>query len=204
MSMRGTLANSASQPCIISMAFMMLVMVPFQTLIGCTAEGKGNSAMSSLSTRAGATAAPSLDLVDGNTEADQAGPMPLSLPSTGATNSTSDLTPDSLYTDDLPNSSDDVPMIAVTSTPMGVTVRLNWEHPSDTNTFGYHVYYGKQPAQEAGSCVNYEANQAVDAPPATIAGLEHDTIYYFAVKHFNDSEDACSEEIMVATPSAHT
>lgn len=54
------------------MAFMMLVIVPFPALIGCTAEGKGSPAMSSLSTRAGATAAPSLDLVGENTEADQA------------------------------------------------------------------------------------------------------------------------------------
>jgi hypothetical protein len=98
------------------------------------------------------------------------------------------------------NSPENAPLITVTSTPSGVAVQLNWQHSSDAN--GYRVYYGTHPAQEAGSCADYEANQAVDAPPAMIAGLEHDTIYYFAVKHFNDSDDACSEEIMVVTPPA--
>jgi hypothetical protein len=92
-------------------------------------------------------------------------------------------------------------MVTVTSTATGVTVRLNWRHPAGADTFGYEVYYGKQPAQEAGSCA-YESRKAIDAPPATIAGLEHNTLYYFAVKNFDDSEDGCSEEIMVATPPA--
>jgi hypothetical protein len=95
-------------------------------------------------------------------------------------------------------------MVTVTSTPTGATVRLNWQHTADVDSFGYYVYYGKRPAEEAGSCAGYEANQAVDAPPATIAGLEPDTIYYFAVKHFGDSDDACSEEIIAPTPPAHS
>ncbi len=159
------------------MAYMMLWLSPFPVLIGCTREGEVNSVISGPSTRAGATAGPSLD-------------------------SNSDPTTDFLYTDGLPNSSDDVPMITVTSTPTGVTVQLNWEQPSDANTVGYSIYYGKEPAEEAGSCAAYEANLAVETPPATIVGLDHETVYYFAVKHFNDSEDACSEEIMVVTPPA--
>lgn len=195
---RGTLVNAVSQPCIISMVYRMLVIVPFLALIGCTREGEGGPVMSSLSTPAGATAGASSGLAADFTPGPQAGQLPFASQPTDTTPFTSD---GSLPGSD---SSDNAPMITVTSTPSGVTVRLNWEHPADADTFGYYVYYGKQPAQEAGSCAAYEANQVVDAPPATIAGLEHDTLYYFAVKNFGDSEDACSEEIMVATPPAHT
>lgn len=185
----------------------IIVMIPFLALLGCSGGGEGGPVISSLSAPAGTTARPSLDLAADYTAAQQAGPLPLISQSTDTTDFTSALTPVPSYTGGLPpgsDSSDDVPMITVTSTPTGVTVRLNWQHSADADTFGYNVYYGKQPAQESGSCSAYEANQTVDAPPATIAGLEHDTLYYFAVKNFGDSEDACSEEIMVATPPANT
>lgn len=207
---RWALINSISRPYIISMAYSsrMLVMVPFLALIGCTGEGQGGPVISSLSAPAGATASLSLDLATDHMEGHQARQLPLTSHSTDVTTDfASDFSPGPLSTDGSSpssDSSDDIPMITVTSTSTGVTVRLNWQHPADAGIFGYYVYYGKQPAQESGSCAAYEAKQAVDAPPATIAGLEHDTLYYFAVRHFNDSEDACSEEIMVATPPAHT
>ncbi len=197
MSTCGTF-NAVSQPCIISMVYRMLVIIPLLALIGCTREGEGGPVMLSLSTPVGATAGASSGLAPDLTPGPQTGQLPLAQQSTDTTPFTSD---GSLPGSD---SSDNAPMITVTSTLSGVTVRLNWEHPADADTFGYYVYYGKQPAQEAGSCAAYESNQVVDAPPATIAGLEHDALYYFAVKNFGDSEDACSEEIMVATPPAHT
>ena len=184
------LGRYVSSSGIISMACIMVMITPFATLVGCT-EGDGNSVSSGLSTSAGATAGPSSIQATDHTDA--------------ATGFTSDGTLKSLSSHDpFPgaDSVENVPMVSVTSTPSEAIVRLNWLDSSETDSFGYHVYYGKQPAREAGSCTDYETNQAVDAPPATIAGLEHDTIYYFAVKHFNDSDDACSEEIVVATPPA--
>lgn len=180
---------SVPQSGIISLVCLMVIIPLYATFVGCTGEGVGDSVNSGLSTSAGVITDPSLDQSTGPTDA--------------ATDFISNRTSEPLSINDLSSGADspeNVPMISMTSTPSGATVRLNWLHSSDADSFGYHVYYGKQPAQEAGSCADYETNQAVDAPPATIAGLEHDTIYYFAVKHFNDSDDACSEEIVVATP----
>lgn len=189
---RGVLEHAVPSSGIISIAYLyiMVMISPFASLVGCT-EGGENSVSSGLSTSAGATAGPSSIQATDHTDA--------------ATGITSDGTLKSLSSHDPSPGADsveNVPMVSVTSTPRGATVRLNWLDSSEADSFGYHVYYGKQPAQEAGSCADYETNQAVDAPPATIAGLEHDTIYYFAVKHFNDSDDACSDEIVVATPPA--
>jgi len=206
---RGVLVNFVSRTCIISMAHLMLVIVPLAALIGCSGEGEGGPVISSLSTPADAMAGPSSDLAPGSTGVHQAGQEhPIaSPPSDATTDFTSNPAPDSIYDDDPPPRSaspDEEPVLTVTSTPKGVTVRLYWQHSSDANIFGYYVYYGKQPAQESGSCSAYEANQAVDAPPATITGLEHDTLYFFAVKKFNESENACSDEIIVTTPPAET
>jgi hypothetical protein len=116
-----------------------------------------------------------------------------------------DLSSASLYADDPPprsESSEDDLMTIVTSTPTGVTVRLYWPRSPEGNIFGYSVYYGKEPAQEEGSCSSYEAHQAVEAPPATITELEPDTLYFFAIKKFNESDKSCLNEIMVTTPPA--
>ena len=175
-------AHSVPQSWVISLVYIIFMMASFTSLVGCTGEAGGDSVTSSPSTSEGMTTAPSLDGATGNTA------------------TTTDFTFEGQHPP--ADSSEDFPVITVTSTPSGAAVRLNWLDSSDAESFGYRVYYGKQPAQEAGSCATYEANQAVDAPPATIAGLEPDTIYYFAVKHFNDSDDACSEEIIVAMPPA--
>lgn len=202
----GAWANSVSQPCIITITSMISVMIPLLALTGCTGEGSGGPVLSSLSTQTAPTAGQSSDPVAGHTEAHPVGRIPLTSQSTATTTAfTSDFTPSPSSAEGSPSGSDlsdDVPMITVTSTAAGVTVRLNWQHPADTDTSGYYVYYGRQPAQEAGSCASYESSKAVGAPPATITGLDHDTLYYFAVKNFDDSEDGCSEEIMVATPAA--
>lgn len=191
--MRGILVNSVSHPFIISIAYVFIIFT-LLAFTGCTREGEGGPIISSLSTPAGATAGSALDPAADSS----AGPKAGQLPATSSSADTTDITSDGSVpgSDSIVN----VPMATVTSTATGVTVRLNWEHSAEADTFGYYVYYGKQPAQEAGSCTAYEAHQVVDAPPATIAGLEHDTLYYFAVKNFGDSEEACSEEIMVETP----
>lgn len=199
------LINFVSPPGIISMAYLILMMVPVATIIGCSGEGAGDPFMSNRSALGGPTASPSLDLAARDMEAFQARQPPgPSLATETPTDSPSDLDPGPLSTAGLPPPSDpsDNAMITVMSAPRGVTVRLNWEQSPNADTFGYIVYYGKQPAPEQGSCAAYEANLAVDAPPATIVGLDHETVYYFAVKNFDDSEDACSEEIMVVTPPA--
>jgi hypothetical protein len=212
MLVHGALANFVSQQCIIHITSMILILavVPFLSLTGCTGEGAGGPAFSSLSTQTDTTAVQSSGPGAGHIEAQQAGRTSLTSQSTATTASASHLIPSlpsPSSADGSPpgsDSSDDVPMITVTSTATGVTVRLNWQHRADTDASGYYVYYGKQPAQEAGSCASYESSKAVDAPPATITGLEHDTLYYFAVKNFGDSEDICSEEIMVTTPPARS
>ncbi len=175
---RRDLINFVSWPGIFSIALLMLVIIPLITLIGCSEHGEGGPVISSPSNTAGQKEDPSSN------------PVSVSLSSNG-------LPPRS-------DSPDEVPMVTVTSTSKGATVRLNWQQSSDVNIFGYYVYYGKQPAQDSGSCSSYEANQAVDAPPATITGLEPDTLYFFAIKKFNESESSCSNEVMVFTPPAPT
>jgi len=97
------------------------------------------------------------------------------------------------------------PMISVTSTPTGATVRLIWDpHPNPT-VVGYHVYYGRQSSGEHGSC-SYAESQSVEAPPATITGLEPNTPYFFAISAYGgesgESESPCSNEVLMVTPPA--
>lgn len=203
---RGALIHLASRTYLVSIVSLMFVSLPHAALIGCSGEKENGPVSSTLSGPANSTTVPPLPQSARSTEEDQAGRLPITSQSLdGETDLAANPTPAPSDTDgSSPDSdpSDDVPMITVTSTPKGVTVQLDWAHPSDADAYGYDVYYGKHPAQEAGSCTSYEGNQAVDGPPATIVGLEHNTIYYFAVKNFN--EDACSEEIIVATPPAHS
>lgn len=171
-----TLANFVSWTRRVSIVHRMLAIIPFTILIGCSEDGGGSPVTSNLSTPMDATGGPSPDLAPGSINADG-----------------------TLLRFDSP---DDDSMVVVTSTPTGAAVRLNWEHSSDANIFGYSVYYGKQPAQESGLCSSYEANQAVDVPPVTITRLEYNTLYFFAIKKFNEPENSCSNEVMVLTPPA--
>ena len=170
----------------ISMAHPILVIFLLMPLAGCTGEGGGGPTISSLSTSKDASA----DL-----DSDQA-------PHSEATDS----------------DGEEDPIITMTSTPTGVTAHMTWDHPSDyTNGAGYKIYYRKQPAEEQteeqtseessseepGAC-SYEERQTVEAPPATITGLEPNTQYLFAISTFNTSGSLCSNEITVVTPPAHS
>ena len=197
-----TLINLVFRACITSIVRLMLVIAPSAALLGCSGEGDGGAVISSLSTQAVATAGPSSDLSPRS--------VTVNFPSPASNEEATEdpswaLLSGPLYADDPPprsESSEDDPMTIVTSTSTGVTVRLYWPRSSDDNIFGYSVYYGKEPAQEEGSCSPYEAHQVVESPPATITGLDHGTLYFFAIKKFNESDHSCSEEMMVDTPPA--
>jgi hypothetical protein len=49
-------------------------------------------------------------------------------------------------------------------------------------------------------------SQTVQAPSATITGLEPNTPYFFAIRAFNEneSESLCSNEITAVTPPAQS
>ena len=170
------------------LAFFILSLIP---LAGCTNDGAGGPTISSLSTPTDATAG--LD---------------------------SDQVPQSESTD---SDGEEDPTITMTPTPTGVTAHLTWVHPPDMNVTGYNIYYRKQPSaeprsevsnseesvqknlarrvqfREASLCSSGES-QAVEAPSATIVGLEPNTRYVFAIRAFNESESLCSNEIMAVTP----
>lgn len=172
-------------------------------LNGCIENGGGQT-VPELSTPVNGTVGSTAERTPSSTDVPQV-LQAYTVPSP-ATDETTDPSSDLIYADGPPprlDSPDDLRTTA-TSTPTGVTVRLYWPHSEDANIFGYYVYYGKQPAQESGSCSSYEANQAVDVPPATITGLDYDTLYFFAVKKFNESENSCSDEILLTTPPAET
>ncbi|MDF0651051.1 MAG: fibronectin type III domain-containing protein [Nitrospira sp.] len=57
--------------------------------------------------------------------------------------------------------------------------------------------------EEPSSCSSGES-QAVEAPAATITGLEPNTRYAFAIRAFNESESLCSNEITAVTPPAES
>ncbi len=99
------------------------------------------------------------------------------------------------------------PTISVTSTPTGATARLTWDASADPDVQGYFVHYGKKSSGEPGSC-SYEESQRVGAPPATITGLEPNTVYFFSISAFGESESEsdspCSNEVLVVTPSVQS
>lgn len=164
-----------SRKSISSMAYLILLIFPLIPLAGCSGEGAGGPIISSLS-------APT----DTTTELD------------------SDLAQDSKQVDSDSGGEEDF-IITMTATPTGVTTQLTWDYPSDANVTRYYIYYRKQPSPEAqgseepSSC-SYEDRQAVEAPPATITGLEPNTPYFFAISASNESESLCSNEIMAITP----
>lgn len=170
------------------------------TLVGCSANGDGSPLTSSLSTPTDATEDTSPDT---NSDASETQPVTseevLSLMPEEAT---AGLTPDEA--DVLPVPSDEDPLIAMTPTETGVTARLNWNHSADNDVAGYYVYYSKQPSGDPGSCHPYDESITVEAPPATITGLEPNTPYFFAISAYNESESPCSTEIMMVTPPAKT
>lgn len=181
-----------------SMAHLLLVIPMVMPLAGCTGEGGGGPILSSLSTPTEATEELNSDQASNSTVVDSGG----------------DGEPD--------------PTITMTSTPTGVTAHVTWVQPPGMNVAGYNIYYRKQPpaepsseesgaeesisqepsseeagAEESSSCSSGEI-QAVEAPAATITGLEPNTRYLFAIRAFNESESLCSNEIAAVTPPAET
>lgn len=182
----------------ISVAHLMPLIFLLMPLAGCTGEGGGGPTISSLSTPTDATQEMNSDQTSNSTVADSGG----------------DGEPD--------------PTITMTSTPTGVTAHVTWVQPPSMSVAGYNIYYRKQPAaepsseesssedsssegstpeesgsEEPSSCSSGES-QAVEAPAATITGLEPNTRYVFAIRAFNESESLCSNEIAAVTPPAET
>lgn len=95
------------------------------------------------------------------------------------------------------------PTISMASTVTGATASLSWQADTDSKVNGYYVYYGKQSSGESGLC-SYDDRISADAPPVTIAELEPNTPYFFAVSAYKDFESACSNEVTAITPPAGT
>ena len=193
-----TLVSLFSRKSIISTAYPALLILPFIALAGCTNDGAGGPTISSLSTSTDASA----DL-----DSDQA-------PHSEATDS----------------DGEEDPIITMTSTPRGVTANLTWDPPPNVKVTGYQIYYEKHSSENQGSeesieeeldwsegsarpedsasdkpsLCSYGESQTVEAPSATIVGLDPGTPYVFAIRAFNESESLCSNEIMAATPPAQS
>lgn len=180
-----TVASVVSWKSKISMAHLIWVLL-LMPLAGCSGDGAGGPIISSLSTPTDATAG--LD---------------------------SDQAPDSAVED---SAGEEDPIITMTPTPTGVTAQLTWDRPANIHTAGYVLYYGKRSSdeptseesdseefhsEESAACSRGE-HQAVEAPPATITGLEPNTQYVFAIRAFNESESLCSNEITAVTPPAQS
>ena len=169
-----------------SMAHPILVIFLLMPLAGCTGEEAGGPTISSLSTPTKATAG------DG-----------------------SESNPDSGVED---SAAEEDPIITMTSTPTGVTANLAWAHPTDMKIAGYKIYYEKRSSEKPSSeefsaeesnsdkpsLCSYGESQTVEAPAATIVGLEPDTPYVFAIRAFNELESLCSNEIPAITPPAQS
>lgn len=191
MLMRKTFASFVAWKSNVSITYLAFFILSLIPLAGCTNDGAGGPTISSLSTPTDATAG--LD---------------------------SDQVPQSETTD---SDGEEDPIITMTSTPTGVTAHITWDRPPDMNVAGYKIYYQKQapaepsseessseePASEESSseepslCSSGES-QTVEAPSATIVGLDPGTPYVFAIRAFNESESLCSNEIPAVAPPAQS
>ena len=191
-----TLASITFPKSSFSMSHLILVIPLLMPLGGCSNDGAGGPVISSLSTPADAEA---------GSDSDQAH-------HSGATDA----------------DGEEDPTITMTPTPTGVIAHVTWVHPPGMSVAGYDIYYRKQSAaepsspessseepaskepasgefdsEEQSSCSSGES-QTVEAPAATITGLEPNTRYSFAIRAFNESESLCSNEITATTPSAQS
>lgn len=178
-----------------------LIVLP---LAGCSDDGQGGPALSSLSTP---TDTPSVDgsPSDSNpaeTESPAGEDPTISMSETPTDPTAEDLELAADFPD--PAVGEENPAISAEPTPTGATARLNWDASADPNVQGYFIHYGKQSSGEHASC-SYEESQRVGAPPATITGLDPNTAYFFAISAFGESESEaetpCSNEVTVVTPS---
>lgn len=183
---------------ILSMLYPALLILPLLWVAGCTGEGADGPMIASLSTPTDATAG-----------------------------SNSDQVPQSEATD---SDGEEDPVITMTSTPDGVTANLTWDPPPNVKVTGYQIYYEKHSTENQGSeesieeeldwsegsarpedstsdkpsLCSYGESQTVEAPSATIVGLDPGTSYVFAIRAFNESESLCSNEIPAVTPPAQS
>ena len=193
-----TLVSLFSRKSIISTAYPALLILPFIALAGCTNDGAGGPTISSLSTPTNASAGLDSDLASDSEIEDSAG--------------------------------EEDPVITMTSTPTGVTANLTWDPPPNVKVTGYQIYYEKHSSENQGSeesieeeldwsegsarpedstsdkpsLCSYGESQTVEAPSATIVGLDPGTPYVFAIRAFNESESLCSNEIPAVTPPAQS
>jgi hypothetical protein len=190
---------------IVQVIVLGLITIP---LNGCSDDGQGGPTLSSLSTP---TDAPSGDgaLPDSNpteTETPAGEDMVATSPEEDSTASV-DEELDLAATLVDPAEVDPAEMEKVAISMTGATVRVTWDASSDPNVQGYFVHYGKRSPGEYGSC-SYEESQRVGSPPATITGLEPNTVYFFAISAFGEAESEaetpCSNEITVVTPSVQS
>jgi len=93
------------------------------------------------------------------------------------------------------------PIPTVTPGSAGATASLKWDPVPDSSVSVYFVHYGPQSPGEPGSC-NYEHSISVDSSSATVANLDPNTRYYFAVSAYNGLESVCSDEVWTDTPPA--
>jgi hypothetical protein len=85
---------------------------------------------------------------------------------------------------------------------LGATASLSWEPVNHPTQVFYTVHYGKESSRASGSC-NYENSVDISEPFAMIAGLEFNTLYYFAVSAYNEhGRSHCSNEVYKLTPEA--
>lgn len=184
---------------LVQLIALSLIVIP---LTGCGADGQGGPVLSSLSTPADSPSGEGVPPAPGSPETDStAGEDPTASAETAATDSTANEAEVLDTAADIaePGDGEEDPTISVTSTPTGATAQLTWDASADPAVSNYYVYYGKQSSGEPGSC-SYEASQSVETPPATITGLEPNTLYFFAISANGESESPCSHEVLVVTP----
>lgn len=198
------LVSFFSQPFTRSIAGLILLGTIALSLSGCSENEGGGPILSSLSTP---TEAPSP--VEGGQEANTDSSTPgLSEENNQAMDLPGNDAEDSEDSDAFANLAEpsevEDPEISLTAPPSGVTVQLTWDASNDPNVQGYFIHYGKQSPGEYGSC-SYEQSQRVGPPPATITDLDPNSVYFFAISAFGESESeaetACSNEIVVTTPA---
>jgi hypothetical protein len=198
-----------------SILHLILLSVILLPLVSCTGGDGEAGPIASLATPAedattDSGSEPPLDDPEPNLGGEE--PMPFQEEDTEANQSTADANGDSDVAGaegeedllaSLPTSPEDNPIISMNSTSTGATATLTWQSAADLKRKGYYVYYGKQPSESPGVC-SYEERIAVDTPPVTIADLEPNTPYFFAVSSHNNLESPCSNEVTAITPPAGT
>lgn len=216
-----TLIQLVGRKSIGSILHLILLSIILLPLASCTGgEGDAGPMISSLATPTEdattdsnsdpSNSEPSLD----DSEPDMGGeePMPILEEAGDSTSSPADVASDPTVSGSeeaedlvasLPATPEDNPVISMSSTPTGAAANLTWQPSSDPKRKGYYVYYGKQPAESPGVC-SYEERIAVDTPSVTIAELEPNTPYFFAVSAYDSFESPCSNEVTAITPPAGT